>query len=247
LPKIDEVIYRKPRVYVPPYNYCDRWCERCVIDKTRCLLYQREMDDQLHREIDGLGDPTPEEEVERMKGEIRNALRMVEEQVREMGLDPEALKREAAKEPRRKPRIPPIVEKAAALARGVSDFLRANPAACGPDAPLLRRYMILAGPKLGRASEAGEEEIEVADAILQAQVAHRALGDMSAALRAVAKRSPSLGDGALDLQVLIQGLRREIEERWLTLPCDLLEPARDGPWWGPLRDVSATLKQFRRP
>ena len=47
--KKKKVRYRKPRIYIPPYNYCDRSCARCRIDKTRCLLYQTEMDDQLHR------------------------------------------------------------------------------------------------------------------------------------------------------------------------------------------------------
>ena len=36
--------YRRPTAYSPPYNYCDRWCERCRIDKSRCLLWQTEMD-----------------------------------------------------------------------------------------------------------------------------------------------------------------------------------------------------------
>src|SRR6185503_15418222 len=48
--------YRKPTVYIPPYNYCDRWCDGCAVDKARCLLYQTEMDERLHREIDGLGE-----------------------------------------------------------------------------------------------------------------------------------------------------------------------------------------------
>ena len=50
----------------------------------------------------------------------------------------------------------------------------------------------------------------------------------------------------LDLLRLIASLRREIEARWLSLPSGLLEPAPPGEWWGPLRDITPTLKFFRR-
>ncbi|HLF93215.1 MAG TPA: hypothetical protein VJB14_07130, partial [Planctomycetota bacterium] len=82
--------------------------------------------------------------------------------------------------------------------------------------------------------------------ILQAQVVHRMLGECQAALEAMRRKRLSLGDAMLDLFRLVQGLRAEIEDRWLKLPCEALEPAPPGEWWGPLRDITPTLKHFRR-
>jgi hypothetical protein len=238
--------YRRPKVYIPPYNYCDRLCERCAIDKSKCLLYQTEMDDRIHREIDGLGEPTAEETVDRILKDTKLAIRMVEEQAREMGIDLEEAKREAAEESRRPPPLPPIVDEAALLGKGLSEFLREHGRDFPEEASFLRHVLIMPGAKLGRASEATEDEVEVADAILQAQVVHRLLGETAAALESIRKKKPSLGDAMLDLLRLIGSLRAEIEERWLTLPCDLLEPAPAGEWWGPLRDITPTLRHFRR-
>jgi hypothetical protein len=69
---------------------------------------------------------------------------------------------------------------------------------------------------------------------------------MAAALEAVRRRDPSLGDAMLDVLALLRRLSAEIEERWLTKPCELLEPVGDGPWWGPVRDITPTLRHFRR-
>ena len=238
--------YRRPSVYLPPYNYCDRCCERCTIDKSRCLLYQTEMDERLHREIDGLGDPTPEEMVDRIVEDARKALRMVEDQVREMGLDPEVMKREAAEAPPRAKSADPIVEEATLLARGLAAFVREHGAPHPAEAQLLRRGLTMVAPKLGRATMEPGDEVQEADAILQAQVAHRSLAAMAGALESMRRRDASLGDAMLDLLTLMKRLRGEIEERWLSKPCALLEPVTGEVWWGPLRDITPTLRNFRR-
>ncbi len=240
------MIYRRPKEYIPPYNYCDRWCERCRIDKTRCLLWQTEMDEQLHREIDGKGEPTLEETVERMSEDARQAIRMVEEQARGMGIDLEKAAREADEE--EEPREPdPMAAEALALARGVSAFLRKHGRDHPEEAAVLRRLFMLVPPKLGRAAGRPGDEFEEADAILQAQVVHRSLGEMSAALEAIRGRRPDLGDAMLDLLALMKRMRAEIVARWLSRPSALLEPAQGDAWWGPLRDISSALKHLRRP
>jgi len=240
------MIYRRPVVYIPPYNYCDRWCDGCSIDKSRCLLYQTEMDERLHREIDGLGQPTPEEMIGRIVEDARKALRLVEDQVRDMGMDPRVLAQEAeAAAPRRKSQDP-IVAEAALLARAVGAFLRQHATAHPREAEVLRRSLILPAPKLGRASADPEDRMQEADGILQAQVAHRALGSMAAALESMRRRDPSLGDSMIDLLAFLKRLTADIEERWLTKPCELLEAVEDGSWWGPVRDITPTLRHFRR-
>jgi hypothetical protein len=240
------MIYRRPVVYIPPYNYCDRWCDGCTIDKSRCLLYQTEMDERLHREIDGLGEPTPEEMIGRIVEDARKALQLVEDQVRDMGMDPRVLEREAeATAPRRKSEDP-IVAEAALLARAIGAFLRQHGSAHPREAQLLRRSLPLPAPKLGRATLEALDAMQEADGILQAQVAHRALAAMAAALEAIRRRDLSLGDSMLDLLAFLRRLAADIEERWLTKPCELLEPVDDGIWWGPVRDITPTLRHFRR-
>ena len=243
----NNVIYRRPVVYIPPYDYCDRWCERCKIDTSKCLLWQREMDEHLHREIDGKDEPTLEEEVDRMIGDAHMAMEMLEEQAKEMGVDLEEVAEEAAAKPPPPPREPdPIVEEGRALAKGVAAFLRAYGAEFPEETSLLRRLHFLPGTKLSRATMTGGDHFEEADRILQAQVAHRTLGEMTDALQSARTRSPQRTDAILDLLALIQSMRGEIESRWLAKPSDLLEPAPDGVWWGPLRDITPTLRHFRR-
>ncbi|HLY12668.1 MAG TPA: hypothetical protein VKW04_25410 [Planctomycetota bacterium] len=238
--------YRKPVVYIPPYNYCDRWCDGCAIDKSRCLLYQTEMDERLHRQIDGLGEPTPEEMIGRIVEDAKKALRLVEDQVREMGMDPRVLQQDPATPTPRKQSEDPIVAEAALLSRGIAALVRAHGAAHPREAQLLRRSLPLPAPKLGRATLDAGDEMEEADGILQAQVAHRALVSMAEALESMRRRDPSLGDAMLDVRALLQRLAADIEERWLSQPCELLEPVDEGAWWGPVRDVTPTLRHFRR-
>jgi hypothetical protein len=240
------VTYRKPTVYIPPYNYCDRWCDGCAVDKARCLLYQTEMDERLHREIDGLGESSPEEMVDRIVEDARKALRLVQDQVRGMGIDPEPAACEPAAATPRPRSDDPIVEEATLAARAVAAFVREHGAGHPREVQLLRRSLTLVSPKLGRATMAAGDEIEEADAILQAQVAHRALAAMAAALESIRKRRPELGDQMLDLLAFMKRLRADIQERWLSRPCALLEPVDGDAWWGPLRDITPTLKHFRR-
>ncbi|MBI3854373.1 MAG: hypothetical protein HY293_01645 [Planctomycetes bacterium] len=241
-----EVIYRRPTVYIPPYNYCDRRCDSCAVDKTRCLLYQTEMDERLHREIDGLGEPSAEEMVGRIVEDARKALRMVEEQVRGMGLDPGTLARETEVAPPRPKSDDPIVEEATLAAKAVAAFVREHGADHPREAQLLRRCLALVSPKLGRATMETGDEVEEADAILQAQVAHRALAAVAASLETIRKRRPELGDQMLDLLAFMKRLRGDIEQRWLSKPSALLEPVEGDAWWGPLRDITPTLRHFRR-
>jgi hypothetical protein len=239
------VTYRRPKAYVPPYNYCDRWCERCGIDKSRCLLYQTEMDEHLHREIDRGKEARPRS-LDRDEGILSRALFMVEEQARVMGQEsPHAPAPEALRAPAGRAEDP-IVEEGRLLARGIAAFVRAHAKGHDRDVPALRRYLALLAPKLGRASAPAQDEHEAADGILQAQVAHRALVALAAHLEKMRRREPDLGDPMLELFALQKRLRIEIEDRWLSKPSELLEPAPEGQWWGPLRDITQTLRHFRR-
>src|SRR5258706_12172123 len=148
--------------------------------------------------------------VGRIVEDARKALRLVEEQVREMGGDPVVFPGDAEAPPPRAKSEDPIVEEATLAARGVAAFLREHGAAHPREAQVLRRSLTLVAPKLGRATMEAGDAVQEADAILQAQVAHRALAAMAAALEAIRRRAPSLGDAMLDLLAFLKRLRLEI-------------------------------------
>lgn len=238
--------YRKPLTYIPPYNYCDRRCARCAIDKTRCLVYQVEMDERLHREIDGVEDPASGEAVTQVLLNTRNALRLVEEQAREAGVEWEGGGADPIPVAPRPQKPDPLVERAAAAGRSAAAFLRDHGRDFAEEAETLRHHFSLPAIKLGRATLEAADDYELADRILSAQVAHKALGEVYAALEAIRRRRPALGDAMLDLLAEIQSLRGEIDRRWLSAPCRLLVPVEGGEWWGPLRDVTEALKRLSR-
>lgn len=255
-------LYRRPIVYIPPYSYCDRVCARCAIDKPRCLLYQVEMDDFLHRAIDGEetegeeaegnagrrgasegvfgGDSGKvQEAVDRWVKRAEAAARQVEEGVRALGWVPEASRRSGERmgRPGEGPAADPAMEMAEALVREGAAFLReCGEALGGEKRARVRHALFLVPGKLGRAARPAADAVEEADAILQAQAAHRALAVVGEAAAA----------GARVLGARVEALRRQIEARWLSRPSPLLEPVRDGPWWGPLRDVTGTLGRLSR-
>jgi hypothetical protein len=162
-----------------------------------------------------------------------------------MGID---LSAEPPPEPKRRPaEHDPIVREAFAVAKATASFLRAHARDLADEAEVLRWHHTMLGPKLGRATGLYEsDESEEADAILQAQAAHRMLVEMGAAFESARKKHPEFGDELIEVLALMKRMREEIEERWLSRPNGLLESAADGRWWGPLRDVSNTLKSFRR-
>jgi hypothetical protein len=194
----------------------------------------------------GLRAPSAAGVVARIDEDARKALRLLESQVRDMGLAPEALKREAEHDAPRPKSDDPLVEEAMLAAKAVAAFVREHGAGHPREAQLLRRSLSLLAPKLGRATMEAGDETEEADAILQAQVAHRGLVAIASALEAIRRREPELGDQMLDLMAFLKRMRVEIEQRWLARPCRILEPVDGDSWWGPLRDITPTLKHFRR-
>lgn len=229
------MIYRRPTVYIPPFDYCDRECGSCAIDKARCLLYQREADERLHRAIDGEGEPEPEVRAMKQVEECRRALERVEVQARRMGLDTSGIRRAASAPPSRRRSDDPILAAADAAMGEIAGFLRVHGASCPGEAADLRRLFPVVAPKLKRAVAEPGDAVEEAASILQAQAAHRAVAGQMRCLQSICSRRRALADDALDALTLLKGLREEIEARWLKRPCALLEPVEGDVWWGPLR------------
>ena len=61
-----------------PYNYCDRWCERCLISKReRCPIYQESFDFQLNCIADGKDPNSPEVTVEFERKNLEKAIQLL--------------------------------------------------------------------------------------------------------------------------------------------------------------------------
>ncbi len=58
-----------------PYNFCDRWCERCPLDtQNRCTLYMEELD----RRITNIAHGRDEDDLEILKEDLENKLDEIE-------------------------------------------------------------------------------------------------------------------------------------------------------------------------
>ncbi|MHC5035914.1 MAG: hypothetical protein ACYTHM_01230 [Planctomycetota bacterium] len=259
--------YRKPTTYIPPYNYCDRWCERCRIEKTRCLTYQAETDAELEAMSQGKETSGGPSLGESMRESLEDALSILEEAAREKGIDLASVD-EAPGAPRREKKRHPLLERAMAFSQDVHRFLVTHRAllqgTAGEGEDSLARltwYHSMVGPKIGRIvkkdgplqerEDRDEEMAQYMEAgdILSAQVAHKALVETEKGLLWVIQQLPSLTDTVIDLLVQGKGLREIVAEEWLARENALLEPVGDGPWWGPLEDAEEgleVLRKFRR-
>ncbi len=77
------------------FNYCDRWCERCPL-ASRCRVFADRAEDEFERDHGAIGEPRQE----RMAREIGAAMERWE---KELGIDFDAIQREAEEELKNSP------------------------------------------------------------------------------------------------------------------------------------------------
>ncbi|MHC4598715.1 MAG: hypothetical protein ACYS47_06900 [Planctomycetota bacterium] len=252
-------VYRRPREYIPPYNYCDRWCERCDIDKEKCLLYQSGVEEELEAISLGKETRTMEYTVERITESLKDTLAMLEEEAKERGIDLSNIEEEA--KALGEEEDPPIVKKALDFSVDIHRFLQENELALDAvegemDLESLHWHHNLVGPKIGRIEKKYDpddpeepdpelEEFSEASDILTAQIVHRSLIETERGLLQIIKHLPSLTDTVIDFLARAKGFRDLMEERWLSRENGLLEPVGGGPWWGPLEDAQEALRNLR--
>jgi hypothetical protein len=247
-------VYRRPVDYEPPYTYCDRWCERCIIDKSKCEVYQAEMDDRLHHVIDGEDPDDTRVVLKDVEKRFREALAMMKEKAKELGIDLDKVEGEEEKPVpaeerlrRWKARETPLVREALALLRRIRDLLDGHGESLReelPEAAACLSYHCFQVPvKLRRAErcdvaeEDDDEQMRLyleRDDILQAQIAHKGLARMLGALLDIGEKRPRLRDGLLEAMADCRRIMATIERRWLSKPNRLLEPVKGERWWGPL-------------
>jgi len=214
--------YRKPTIFLPPEQYCDRWCERCTLDPARCDLVGQLFP---HGRPDG-GPPIRWRWAE-VSSRARRLLRGVDRVSKITERDD----------------VPPPSDLLLASARlyvyGILDLMEDGPAVV---LRLGRRHASVAGmtrsaigvwSKLCRAC--GSDDPASMDAILSAQVAHQLLIESLAGLCRLFEKQvdPQQIGGLIYLGLK---LSRQIDRRWLRTPHPQLVPAREaGDRWGPLQ------------
>ncbi len=114
-----------------PFNYCDRWCERCG-RTADCRIY-RELDEEAQARMDAGKDPDDAEAVaESMGKSFARAHELMEKMAKEKGIDlsepnPEADKEiEREKAARAKVKEHPLYELALAYAKQTGEFIESN-------------------------------------------------------------------------------------------------------------------------
>ncbi|MBU1008464.1 hypothetical protein KKA53_05300, partial [Candidatus Dependentiae bacterium] len=71
-----------------PYNYCDRWCERCVHEKQiRCRLYGDEMEQKLNCIANGRDENDVEITGEVIQRQWEEAFEGLDEKMQEFGIE----------------------------------------------------------------------------------------------------------------------------------------------------------------
>jgi hypothetical protein len=99
--------HMEPTIHTPdaegfiPYihNYCDRWCEQCrFVD--RCRVGYEELDP----ERGGFKERTQEETFQQVAANMQKTMEMLEQMMRERGIDPDEVRREMAAEKPEDPR-----------------------------------------------------------------------------------------------------------------------------------------------
>lgn len=71
-----------------PYNFCDRWCERCTHEKQMCCkLYQDELEQKMICIAHGKEPSDPEITAEVMKRQYKDLEDLIEEHEEEINID----------------------------------------------------------------------------------------------------------------------------------------------------------------
>jgi len=246
------ISYRRPREYLPPYNYCDRWCSRCVIDKSKCEVYQQEMQTSLQHMADGVDPDDWKVVMDDINKSFDKALLLLREKAKQLGIDLNKVdEAAAAPEPRKRSKVEPpedpILHRAKAVLHACSDLKKELEPG---QREVVGWYAPQVVVKLHRATmteieEEADDERD-ADVILQVQVAHRGLVRIVAALGDAGRAKPRLMDALLEPLAASQRLLREIEQRWLSRPNPLLVPVKGDEWWGPLR-TAPSAKPKKKP
>lgn len=184
-----------------PFNFCDRWCERCIPEKQmRCKLYQDELEQKLACIAHGKDEHDPEtteqvmlRQFEDMEKAIQNSL---DEHGLELDFEPgEDFKAEETANPRKPRKDDALVSAADEYLKRAHQFLKANfydkklaEPELSADFDTVNWYHTLLTVKLQRALNGfddpdDEEDFALYDTVAQFAVCQKAIKESIQALR----------------------------------------------------------------
>lgn len=71
-----------------PYNFCDRWCERCLdATKDRCTVYQKELDGRLQMIVEGRDPDDLKEILSTINSEFDETAKLVDDFAKQEGIE----------------------------------------------------------------------------------------------------------------------------------------------------------------
>lgn len=210
-----------------PYNFCDRWCERCTHEKQmRCKLYQDELEQKITCIAHGREPGDPEITAEVLKSQYEELEKIFEEYEEELDIDfdeeddPEF---EKIKDHIRFVENNPLQKTAEQYHIKTHEFLKETfygkdspPLELGPHFETVAWYHTLLPVKLNRAlaglhEPMAEGDISLYDAVAQLEICKKAIKNSVAALRNIAEKDASLCGSITPLSALLQNIFSRIE------------------------------------
>lgn len=82
----------KKEFYRLPFNYCDRWCERCDLKKV-CKVYQENQKARKRAIKEGKDPDSPEFVFEEVRRNLQETMKLIYKKATEKGIDPAELKK----------------------------------------------------------------------------------------------------------------------------------------------------------
>lgn len=209
-----------------PYNFCDRWCERCTHEKQiRCSLYQDEFERKITCIAHGREPDDPEMTAEVMEKQYEALDKLMEEHEEEIEInfdeidDPEF---EKIKEHIKFIENNPLPVSAEQYRKKAHEFLKdtfykeeKKYSALNYDFQTVAWYHTLLSVKLQRAlagfhEPASEGDLSLYDAVAQFEICKKAIRESIVALRKIELKFPSFHMQILELLALLNNIHSRI-------------------------------------
>jgi len=210
-----------------PYNFCDRWCERCSHEKQmRCKLYQDEFEQKITCIAHGRDPDDPEMTAEIMEKQYGDLEKILEEHEEEIEInfdeidDPEF---EKIKEHIKFVENNPLPVSAEQYRKKAHEFLKdtfykkeEKYLALDYDFQTVAWYHTLLPAKLQRAlagfhEPASEGDLSLYDAVAQFEICKKAIRESIVALRKIELKFASFHMKILELLALLNNIHSRIE------------------------------------
>ncbi|MCG2726513.1 MAG: hypothetical protein L6420_09760 [Elusimicrobia bacterium] len=211
-----------------PYNFCDRWCERCAFEKkSRCKLYKDEFEQKITCIALGKEPDDPEITAEIMQEQYRKIDEAIEKLEEETELDLDDMDNtdfEKIKNHIKSIQNHPLLKIADEYCEKAASFLKS--ALYGKKAinrelayqfDTVAWHHILLPAKLNRAlagfhEPATDGDMALYDAVAQLEISKKAIEESLAALSEIGKTSADLGPNISHLTVLLKEIKKKIEK-----------------------------------